>query len=96
MDSFARILLYIAWFFVILLLSMARHFLKLDFAVTWWAYTFPLSAVTIASITAFEFLKVPLFGGIATGLLILTTLVIVTVLLKTLYALFHNQVCIPE
>jgi tellurite resistance protein len=51
MDSFARILLYIAWFFVILLLSMARHFLKLDFAVTWWAYTFPLSAVTIASIT---------------------------------------------
>jgi tellurite resistance protein len=96
MDSFARILLYIAWFFVILLLSMARHFLKLDFAVTWWAYTFPLSAVTIASIIAFEFLKVPLFGGIATGLLILTTLVIVTVLLKTLYALFHNQVCIPE
>ncbi|WP_353853011.1 SLAC1 anion channel family protein [Dehalobacter restrictus] len=95
-DSFSRILLYIAMFFVILLLSMARYFVKLDFAVTWWAYTFPLSAVTIASITAFEMLKVPLFGWVATGLLILTTLVVVTVLLKTLYAFFRNQICVPE
>lgn len=96
MDSFSRILLYIAWFFVLLLLSLAGHFFKLDFAVTWWAYTFPLCAVTIASITAFDLLKVPLFGGVATGLLILTTLVIITVFSKTIYALFHNQICIPE
>ncbi|XCH79134.1 MAG: SLAC1 anion channel family protein [Candidatus Dehalobacter alkaniphilus] len=96
MDSFARILLYIAWFFVILLLSLAGHFFELDFAVTWWAYTFPLCAVTIASITAFDLLKVPVFGGVATGLLILTTFIVVTVFSKTIYALFHNQICIPE
>ncbi|EQB21998.1 Tellurite resistance protein tehA [Dehalobacter sp. UNSWDHB] len=96
MDSFSRILLYIAWFFVLLLLSMAGYFIKLDFAVTWWAYTFPLSAVTIASIAAFDMLNYPLFGWVASGLLVLTSLVIVVVILKTISAILHNEVFVPE
>lgn len=96
MDSFSRFLLYIAWFFVLLLLSMTRYFLKLDFNISWWAYTFPLSAVTIASILAFEQLKYTLFGWIATGLLIVTSLVIVVVILKTIMAILHNKVFFPE
>lgn len=96
MDSFSRFLLYIAWFFVILLLSMSKEFLKLNFNISWWAYTFPLSAVTIASIVAYDLLKVPFYGRIALCLLILTSLVITVVLLKTMYAFFRNQICVPE
>jgi len=95
-DGFARMLLYIALFFVILLLSMARKFLGLNFFVSWWAYTFPLCAVTIASIISFEMLRLEAFHWLATILLIITTVVILRVAYKTLQALFHNKLCVRE
>ncbi|MBU7007937.1 SLAC1 anion channel family protein [Phosphitispora fastidiosa] len=95
-DSFARVLLYVAWFFVILLLSMARNFVKINFFVSWWAYTFPLCAVTIASTLAYKMLKVQMFGWVATGLLALTSIVVFTVLFRTLSAFKQNKVCVRD
>jgi len=51
---------------------------------------------TIASITALETLKVQLFAWIATALLVLTALVVMTVLLKTICAFFSNKICVPD
>lgn len=38
-----------AWFITLLLFFQAKHFVKLTFALPWWAYSFPLAAMTIAS-----------------------------------------------
>lgn len=47
-DSFARVLLYNGLFLALLLASMTRTFLKVPFAVSWWAYTFPSAVLACA------------------------------------------------
>lgn len=96
MDVFARILFYIAVFFVILLFSMARSFAGMKFFVSWWAYTFPLCAVTIASILAYKLTGLVLLAWLAKLLLVVTTLIVGTVALKTLQAFGNKSVCIPD
>ncbi len=48
-DSFARILYYLAVFFAVFLLVHVRMFARIRFYLSWWAYTFPLAALTIAT-----------------------------------------------
>lgn len=91
LDVAARILLYIALFFVLLLLAMVRHFSQLTFTVSWWAYTFPLCAVTIAAINASIVLSSGVLAAIAGGLLLISTLVVGIVFFKTMKALYEKK-----
>lgn len=95
-DTFARCLIYVALFFVILLLSMSNTFLKLNFYVSWWAFTFPFCSITIAALQACRILALPFFGWLATGLLGFATVIIAHISYKTVQALLCNKVCIPE
>jgi Tellurite resistance protein and related permeases len=95
-DTFARCLLYVALFFVILLLSMSHTFMKLNFHISWWAFTFPLCAVTIAMLQAYNIFGFSFFAWLAIGLLGFATVVIVVITYKTLQALLHNEICIQE
>ena len=47
-DNFALILLNIAIFFALLLCFMYKKFLRLKFALSWWAFTFPLATFCLA------------------------------------------------
>ena len=96
MDGFAHVLFYVAIFFVILLFSMVRTFTSIQFFVSWWAYTFPLCAVTIATIAAFKFTGLVMLGWLAALLLVITTLIVAMVALKTIQAFRRNTVCIPD
>ena len=96
MDGFARVLFYVAIFFVFLLFSMARNFTRINFFVSWWAYTFPMCAVTIATTLAFKFTGLILFAWLATLLLTMTTLIVAMVTIKTIHAFHRNMVCIPD
>ena len=96
MDNFARVLLYVAIFLVVLLLSMARNFTGINFFVSWWAYTFPMCAVTIAAIMAFQFTGLAAFRWIATVLLALTTAIIAIVAVKTIQAFRQNAICVED
>jgi len=96
MDSFARVLLYIALFIVVLLLSMAKKFTEINFFISWWAYTFPMCAVTIATTLAFKFTGVPFFFWLAAMLLMVTTIIVVIVVIKTLNAFWRNAICVPD
>ena len=53
-NEFTRILYYFALFLVALLCSQLKMFWKIKFYLSWWAYSFPISAVTIASIVMFH------------------------------------------
>ncbi len=95
-DAFARCLLYVALFFVILLLSMSNTFMKLNFHVSWWAFTFPLCSITVAILQAYKILGFPFLAWVATGLLGFATIVIALITYKTIQSLLHNEVCVQE
>jgi len=94
-DAFARILYYVALFLTLLLASNAMRFFRLRFFLSTWAYSFPLAAITIATLIMAEQM-----GGLffAIGWLLLTVLSIVLLLLtlRTLQAMLRGEICVPE
>lgn len=90
LDGFGRVLYYLALFFAILLASRSLVFLKIPFKPSWWAYTFPLDAMTMAT---FEFWDVS--GGalplwVALLFLAVTTAVVALVSIRTVGAAFSR------
>lgn len=95
-DNFARMLLYVTLFLLILLLSSARRFLRLDYHVSWWAYTFPMCAVTIAITVAFRLTGAMAFGWGAQVLLVLTSFIVLIVAGRTIQAIIQKKVCVQD
>jgi len=94
-DAFARILYYTALFLTLLLASNAARFFRLPFFVSSWAYSFPLAAITIATLAMTE----QLGGAFASlGLVLLGVLSIVLALLtaRTFLAIGRGEICQPE
>lgn len=95
-DPFARILYYFGLFLGLLVLTMARQFLRVPFAVSWWAYTFPLDALTIATLEYHERIGADGMTPICWTALTLTTLIVLGVLGRTLGALAVGRLFVPE
>ncbi|WP_027859274.1 SLAC1 anion channel family protein [Marinobacterium jannaschii] len=96
LDSFARVLYYAALFLVLLLSSQIMRFAKIRFYLSWWAYSFPLAAFSIATQTVYA-----QTGSI--GLLLLSyfslivcTLVIGLLLYKTFIAVRSGDLFQPD
>lgn len=95
-DIFSIFLYSIALFILVLLLIMIRMYDTKEFFVSWWAYTFPLAAVSIATIMMHRVLDnsiTYLLSIILTGL---TTLVVSYVVYRTLQACRAQKICIEE
>lgn len=95
-DIFAVALYDIALFFSLLLLFMLKNFLKLKFFISWWAFTFPVAAMSVASMVAYHktgdmFYKI--FSYLSIGV---TTIVIIIVAYHTIRHIFKREICIAE
>lgn len=95
-DMFASSLYNLALFFTFLLLFMYKNFLNLQFFISWWAFTFPLTAVTIASMLAYKLTGVVLYSYFSYFFMLLAILVILFVIVKTLSHMFKGEICIEE
>ncbi|MES9832909.1 MAG: SLAC1 anion channel family protein [Candidatus Thiodiazotropha sp. DIVDIV] len=95
-DNFAHILYYSGLFLTLLLASMAIRFSRLQFFLSWWAYSFPLAAITIASLVMYETTSEIGFAIIGWLLLSVLTLVVTYLFYRTLKAVGGNKICIPE
>lgn len=95
-DLFASFLFNIGLFFTVLLLFMYRNFIKLEFFISWWAFTFPLTAMTIAAILAQHMTGSVFCYYAAIGLLILATCVVSFVAYKTIYHMLKKEICVME
>jgi len=95
-DMFSMFLYFVALFTLVLLLFMVRMFGTKQFFISWWAYTFPLAAITIATLLLHMAVgsTVTYIGSII--LIILTTLVVGFVTFKTVQACQAEQICISE
>ncbi|MFO7593062.1 MAG: SLAC1 anion channel family protein [Pseudomonadota bacterium] len=95
-DAFGRILYYAAIFLTLMLLTQAGRFARLQFFLSWWAYSFPMAAMTIATVLMYQQLQLPFFKGLAIVLLTLLTLLIATLLFKTIQAIARREICVEE
>jgi len=95
-DIFASFLYNLALFFTFLLFFMYKNFMGLKFFISWWAFTFPLTAVTIASMLAFKVTKVVMYKYFAMFFMALATLVILFVAIVTIQNMIQGKVCIQE
>ena len=96
LDNFARVLYYNALFMTLLLLVQTPRFMKIPFSLSWWVYSFPLTAVTVATLLMYEETGKFYFLIISYLLLALVTTLILFLLYKTFLAARHNQICIPS
>ncbi|HTO18983.1 MAG TPA: C4-dicarboxylate ABC transporter, partial [Pseudomonas sp.] len=96
LDAFARILYYIALFLALLLASNAARFLRVPFFMSSWAYSFPLAALTLATLEMARRSELAFFSGLSWGLLALLSLVVTVLVFKTLQAALAGRICVPE
>ncbi len=95
-DSTARILFYFGVFTFLLLLMQINRFRKLPFFTSWWAYTFPMDALTLSVLLFYAKTKIPLFLYTAYVLLPITTALILYVAWRTVISARQGEICIPE
>lgn len=95
-DAFSHVLYYIALFLTLLLGVNAMRFLRAGFFVSSWAYSFPLAAMTIATLLMAKRSGVAFFNGLGTALLTLVSVVVAVLIVKTLGAIRRKEICVPE
>lgn len=95
-DTLGNLLFYFALFLCIVLAAMIKKFINLKFYISWWAYTFPLDAVTIAIAMRYHITGSPFYYTLSIIALLITTFVIGIVSIKTLSAVFRKEICIEE
>lgn len=95
-DMFAIFLYSIALFTLLLLLFMMRMYDVKSFFISWWAYTFPLAAITIATLIM-HLIYHSIFTYLASlALIIFLSIVVGYVALKTIQAFSAQKICISE
>ena len=95
-DNFAQVLYGVALFLTLFLLMQVHRFRKLPFFMSWWAYSFPLASISIASLEYFRQTQYQPVFWIAISLLALATVVVMGLFMRTLIAMRNNQICVPE
>ena len=96
LDDAARIFYYFALFTTLLLFSQMKYFVKLKFALPWWAYSFPMAAMTIASTIMLEKVGGTFFAVLVPVLMTLLLLLVGMLVVRTLLAMKRGQICVPE
>lgn len=95
-DDVARILYYFALFTTLLLASQYKFFIKVEFALPWWAYSFPVAAISIASFIMNEHIGGAFFNSLSLVLYIALVLLMITLIVKTIKAMLGGKICVPE
>jgi tellurite resistance protein len=96
LDAFGQVLFNFALFLTLLLFSQLPRFARLPFFMSWWAYSFPLAAMSIASMVMSELSGNHHYGYLGIGLLGLLSLLVLVLFVKTLKAAQNGAICVEE
>lgn len=94
-DDVARILFHAALFLTLLLASNALRFFRAGFFLSSWAYSFPLAAMTIATLIMADQVGggfVP-FAGVMLAVL---SVVLAFLAIRTVQGVLRGEICVPE
>ena len=91
-DAFAHILYYAALVFSIIVALQIKTFRRLQFTLSWWAYSFPLAAITIATIVMSEHAANSLLKMLSLGLYAVALLVISGLVVRTIIGFIRDEI----
>lgn len=95
-DSLARIIYYFAFFTFILMIPQLRMLARLKYYLSWWAYTFPVAALTIATIIMYHYLKFEFFQYLAFTLLAILSVTVILLTIMTFTAIRNKIICVED
>ena len=95
-DGFARVLYYAALFLTLLLAAQFFRFARLKFFLSWWAYSFPLAAITVASFVMYSHTGLTMHRIVAVLLLAVLSLIIALLVYNTAQAIARREICVEE
>ena len=95
-DPLAHFLLSVGYVFAALVVTQSGRLRGLPFALSWWALSFPVAALTIASFTYAGVTGSVAHLVIGTGLLAVLVLVIIMLIARTAMAIRNGEICVPE
>ena len=75
---------------------MYKNFVKIKFFISWWAFTFPMAAVTLSSILMYELTKKDFYMFLSYTLAMITTLIVILVAVATIKHMAKKEICIME
>lgn len=96
LDFFAQILFNLGLFFTILVFVMYKNFINIKFFISWWAFTFPMAAITLATILMYELTSKWFYGFLAYFLTFITTIIVILVAIETVKHMRKKEICIME
>lgn len=95
-DAFGQILYHFALFITLLLFWQVRYFVRLDFGLPWWAYSFPMAAITVASMKMASVTGAVVYHAIAALLVIVLLALMILLVVRTILAAKAGKICVPE
>jgi tellurite resistance protein len=96
LDMFANILFNLGLFFTLLLLFMYKSFLNIKFFISWWAFTFPLATIALASMLMFEQTHQVFYAYLSYFFILFLSIVVIIVAYNTLKHIAKKEICIME
>lgn len=96
LDVLARVLINFALFLTVLLATQVRRFAALRFYLSFWAYSFPLAAMTVAVLRLYQHTGDTWAQWLGVLLIAAVTLLVTWLALKTAVAVRAKQICLPE
>jgi len=95
-GEFDLILYNMSLFFALLLFSQAKYFFKIKFFLSWWAYSFPVAALAIASAVLVHQTDIAGFAIIGEVMLFVLTTIIIILFAQTMWAIRQKEICVDE
>ena len=96
LDNFARILYFAGLFLTLMLFTQFTRFSRLQFFLSWWAYSFPLAAITVATLTMAELSSWGLYDILAVALMVNLNAVLLMLVVRTFRAIGRKEICVEE
>jgi len=95
-DMFSMMMFNLALFFTLLVAFMYKNFMKIKFFISWWAFVFPLAAMSIAAMLMHHKTGDFLLLLLSYTMIFITTVVIAIVVYQTIIHMKKAEICIQE
>jgi len=69
---------------------------RISYYLSWWAYTFPMAALTIATILMYHAIHLGFFKYLALVLLVVLSCVVALLAVMTLSAIKDRRICVED
>jgi len=95
-GGFGKSLYFFSLFLTILLFSQLRIFRRIQFFLSYWAYVFPLAAMSIATATMYHVTNIETYKYMHVAFLVLVLLLICIFSYKTCVAIYRKEICVED